>query len=121
MTAKAALIKALLDGRVLNVKNCFNTIGITNCSREIGRAIERDRSVTKNKNDSGFGVEVTRTDRNGVSRYGQPCVWTDYRLFSTERNRIGIQKMREYLAENMDEYRPKQKEKTIQQDIFSEL
>lgn len=86
MTAKAALAKALLDGRVLNVKNCFDTIGLTNCAREISRMIEKD-----------FGVQVSRTQRQGKSRYSQDVTWYDYRLNHTEYNKEGIAKMREYV------------------------
>lgn len=88
MTAKAALAKALLDGRVLNIKNCFALIGLTNCPREISRMIE-----------DGFGVEVSRTRMEGKSRYGQPVTWTDYRLNHTEYNKDGIEKMKKYVKE----------------------
>jgi hypothetical protein len=110
MTSKAALVKALLDGRVLNIKNGFTLLSITNIPREIGRSIERS-----------FNVKVSRTHREGKSRYGQPCVWIDYRLNRTEYNKEGIEKMKMYLSENMKEYRPEPKVKTIQQNIFSEL
>ncbi len=40
MTAKAALALALLEGRVLNVSNCFKEIGLSNIAREIPRMIE---------------------------------------------------------------------------------
>lgn len=90
MTAKAALAKALLDGRVLNVKNCFETIGLTNCAREISRMIEQP-----------FGVEVSRTNKDGKSRYGQPVVWVDYYLRKSEHNLPGIEKMKEYVEREM--------------------
>lgn len=86
MTAKAALAKALLDGRVINIKNCFETIGLTNAPREISRMIEQP-----------FGVEVSRTPREGKSRYGQSVTWYDYRLNRTDYNKEGIQKMIEYV------------------------
>lgn len=88
MTAKAALCKALLDGRVLNVKNCFTTIGLTNCAREIGRSVERP-----------FGVKVSRTPREGKSRYKQVVTWMDYRLNKTPYNQDGIKKMMEYIKQ----------------------
>lgn len=90
-TAKAALCKALLDGRVLNVKNVFTTIGLTNCAREIPRMIEKP-----------FGVVVSRTKREGKSKYGQPVTWVDYFLNTTEYNQEGIQKMREYVAKHKE-------------------
>lgn len=102
MTAKAALVKALLDGRTLNVKNCFNTIGLTNCSREISRLVVQP-----------FKVKIEKIPRTGTSRYGQPVMWCDYKLNKTPENKEAILKMREYLAENMGEYRPKEKESVV--------
>lgn len=86
MTAKAALIKALLGGEVLNIKNCFRLIGLTNCPREIGRSVERE-----------FGVMVSRTPMKGRTRYGQTCNWVNYRLNRTSYNSAGRKKMKEYV------------------------
>lgn len=86
MTAKAALCKALLDGKTLNVKNVFSMIGLTNCAREVSRMVEKP-----------FEVRVERIRREGRSRYGQAVCWYDYRLKETEENKIGIQLMREYV------------------------
>ena len=80
MTAKAALCKALLDGRILNVKNCFTLIGLTNCAREISRMVEQP-----------FNVIVSRTTMVGKSRYGQACTWVNYRLNFTDYNKAGIE------------------------------
>lgn len=112
MTAKCALAKALLDGRTLNVKNCFNTIGLTNCSREISRMIEQP-----------FKIKVDKTPREGTSRYGQRVTWYDYKLNKSLPDNIeGVARMRVYLSENMGEYRPKKKEpEVIKNDLFSEL
>lgn len=85
MTSKAALCMALLEGRVLNVKNCFTEIGLTNISREIPRLIEKP-----------FDVKVSRTPRTGQNRYGEPVSYMDYRLNKTEMNALGIAKMIEY-------------------------
>lgn len=88
MTAKAALCKALLDGKILNIKNCFSLIGLTNCPREVSRMVERP-----------FGVKVERIPREGTSRYGQPVVWVDYKLERTNENLEGIKKMTQYIKE----------------------
>lgn len=96
MTAKAALCKALLDGRTINVKNCFELIGLTNASREVGRMVEKD-----------FDVRVSRTPRKGKSRYGQAVNWVDYRLMPTEENKEGIRAMKEYVNEQLGKYAPK--------------
>ena len=100
MTAKAALAKALLEGKVLNIFNGFKLLGITNIPREIGRCIE-------DENRFGFGVIVSRTERKGTSQYGQHCEWTDYRLNFTEYNRPGIEKMKEYVRKEMSVSNPK--------------
>lgn len=89
MTAKAALCKALLDGNVLNVKNVFRTIGLTNCSREISRMVE-----------APFGVEVSRTHKKGKSRYGSEVTWVDYYLIKSDHNLPGIAKMEEYVEKH---------------------
>jgi hypothetical protein len=87
MTGKAALCTALLRGQVVNIKNGFELFGITNIPREIGRSVERE-----------FGVQVSRTQMEGKSRYGQPVVWVNYRLNRTEYNQEGIKKMIDYVA-----------------------
>ena len=107
MTAKCALIKSLLDGKVLNVMNCFTTIGLTNCSREISRMVEQV-----------FEVRIDRIPRKGVSKCGEPITWNDYKLNKTlPQNVEGVAKMREYLAEHIKEYRPKRN--FVQADLFS--
>ena len=107
MTAKAALAKALLDGRTLNVKNCFNTIGLTNCSREISRMIEKP-----------FGVIVSRVNRTGKSKYDQPVSWVDYHLNKTEYNKEGIQKMWDYIQSKFESPKAKEEIKSSTLTIF---
>ena len=107
MTAKVALIKSLLDGKVLNVMNCFTTIGLTNCAREVSRMVEQP-----------FEVRIDRIPRKGVSKCGEPITWNDYKLNKTlPQNVEGVAKMREYLAEHIKEYRPKSK--FVQATLFS--
>ena len=89
MTAKAALCKELLEGNVVNIKNCFKTTGLTNAPREISRMVEKP-----------FGVIVSRVHMVGKSKYGQPITWTNYRLNSIKFNQPGIKKMRQYVKEN---------------------
>ena len=89
MTAKAALALALLEGRVLNVSNCFKEIGLSNIGREIPRMIEIP-----------FGVTVSRVARTGKSRYGQAVSYTDYRLNRSEHNLKGIEEMKAYVLAN---------------------
>ena len=85
MTAKAALIKALLDGKILNIKNTFEEVGFTNAPREVGNLMRE------------FKVRVNKTNRKGFSRYGQPVRWVDYNLEKNDYNKDGIEKMLEYL------------------------
>jgi hypothetical protein len=112
MTAKAALALALLEGRVLNVKNCFNEIGLTNIAREIPRLIEKP-----------FGVQVSRTPKAGKSRFNQDVTWTDYRLNSSPFNADGITKMKEYVKSQLPAYAKTDKEAVIlkQQSLFLNL
>jgi hypothetical protein len=91
MNQKAAICDALLQGKVLNIKNGFHLFGVTNVPREIGRSVERS-----------FGVKVTRKQMDGKSRYGLPCVWVDYSLEATTENMEGIKKMIEYVKANRD-------------------
>lgn len=90
MTSKAALALALLEGRVLNVKNCFTEIGLTNISREIPRLIEKP-----------FDVNVSRTPRTSKNRYGEPVSYMDYRLNKTQMNALGRAKMIEYCKQQL--------------------
>lgn len=106
MNTKAALCQALLDERVLNIKNCFKLIGLTNCPREISRMIEQP-----------FGVMVSRTPMEGKTRYGNRCVWVNYKLNKTEYNLPGIEKMRQYVKENTDPAPPPPPNKT-QPELF---
>jgi hypothetical protein len=88
MTQKAAIAKSLLKGEVLSIMNGFRWFGCTNIPREIGRSIERE-----------FGVQVSRTQKDGMGRYEQPVSYFEYRLNRTEYNREGIKKMIAYVTE----------------------
>ena len=86
MNQKAALASALLKGRVVSVITCFKDFGITNCSREIGRSIERK-----------FGVDIDKKRIDTATRYGGACFYYEYRLMYTEENAPGIEKMKAYV------------------------
>lgn len=110
MNAKAALAMALLKGEVITIKTAFRDFGVTNAPREISRAIEKP-----------FNVVVSRTRKEGFSRYKIPCCWYEYRLNSSEHNLPGIAKMKEYCKEQMSAMPPRtEKEATIlrQTDLF---
>lgn len=111
MTSKAALAMALLEGRVLNVKNCFKEIGLTNIAREIPRLIE-----------DPFDVQVSRTPKEGKNRYDQPVKWVDYRLNKSDYNKEGIQKMKEYIKSEIGSIAscktPVELNRHVQQKLF---
>lgn len=88
MNATAAISKAFLAGKVLSIKTAFRDFGITNLPREVSRLIEKR-----------FDVQLTRVPRKGKTRYGVPARWFEYRLPNTEYNKDGIEKMRQYVAE----------------------
>lgn len=96
MTAKAALCIEFLKGSTLNIKNCVILTGLTNCPREVSRQIEKP-----------FGVKITRTQKEGKSRWGQPVVWFNYKLHYNQENMEGITKMREYVKEQLKSDPPK--------------
>lgn len=110
MNAKAALCLALLEGRVLNVSNCFKDVGFTNIAREIPRQIE-----------DAFGVLVTRTPKTGKNRYGTPVSYTDYRLNRTEYNLEGIKKMTQYIAEQMGGRSPRTAQEAKNHKILDQI
>lgn len=89
MNAKTALCMALLEGRVLNVGNCFREIGYTNIAREIPRTVEKK-----------FDVEVSKVPKTGKNRYGDPVSYVNYRLNDTEYNKVGIERMKQYIIDN---------------------
>jgi len=101
---------ALLEGRVLNVSNCFKEIGLSNIGREVPRMIE-----------APFGVVVSRLPRAGKSRYGQPVSYTDYRLNrDAPYNQDGIAKMKAYCEKHgAIRHPPRETHNYLQPDLFS--
>lgn len=97
-TAKAALAFELLQGNVINVRTLFNTVGLTNCAREVSRMIEIP-----------FSVVVSRTPKSETNKYGQSVSWVNYRLNKTDMNKEGIKKMWDYVDKNMEAVNPKTK------------
>lgn len=89
MTARVALCRFLLEGRVLSIANCFKEIGLSNPARELPRMVE-----------TPFEVEISRTPRTGTNRYGSPVSFTEYRLNITEYNKNGVEKMEKFVKDN---------------------
>ena len=110
MTAKAALCLALLEGRVLNVKNCFDTIGLTNLAREVPRMVEEP-----------FGVEVSRTPRAGKNRYGSPVSYVNFRLNRSNHNLPGIELMKSYVLEQAGNHSPRTAQEVKNKKILDQI
>jgi len=105
MTARAALIAHLLLGRKVSIKNCYFDFGLSNCSREIIRMVEKP-----------FNVVCDREHKKGVSRHGQQVVWVEYTLKRNFENSNGIAEMTKYLMEKGNN-RPKGK--VVGKELFS--
>ncbi len=90
MNATTALAIAFLEGRVLSIRSAFVEFGITNLPREASRSIEQK-----------FDVRLSRTRKEGKSRYGVPCYWFEYRLNNAPHNRPGRKKMRQYVFQEL--------------------
>lgn len=106
-TQIAAICHSLLQGEVLSIMTAFKQFNCTNLPREISRSVEQK-----------FGVQISRTKRNFVSTYGEPGFYYQYRLNrSAEYNQIGIEKMREYVTNNLGNKRDK-KESIQQTQLF---
>lgn len=104
MTQKAAIAKALLEGKVLSIMNGFSLFGCTNLPREISRSIEKE-----------FGVEVSRDKVNFKSKYNQAGIYYRYHLNRTEYNINGIIKMERYVEEQQPRKQIQPEQKTESQ------
>jgi len=91
MTQTAAIGAALLRGEVLSIMSGFKMFACSNLPREISRGIEQR-----------FGVEVSRTKRDFTSQYGQSGYYYEYRLNKTPYNKEGIEKLKVYVKEQLD-------------------
>jgi hypothetical protein len=88
MTRQQALATYLLTGKPVSIKNGYNYFGISNISREVIRLIEKP-----------FGVHLTRTKKEGKTKYGTHCIWLEYILLPTKLNAKGINAMKRMLKE----------------------
>ncbi len=109
MTQVAAICKALLDGHTLSIMTGFQMFSCTNLPRELSRSVEQK-----------FGVVISKDRVEFTSKYGQHGFYYRYRLNSSEHNKEGIQKMREYVAQQSNggkDFVPTPT-KFVQKDIF---
>lgn len=88
MTRQQALATYLLTGKPVSIKNGYNYFGISNISREVIRLIEKP-----------FGLQLTRTKKEGKTKYGTYCTWLEYILLPTKLNAKGINAMKRMLKE----------------------
>lgn len=111
MTQIAAICHSLLNGETLTIMSGFKKFFCTNLPRELSRSVEQK-----------FGVRIDKTPVKFTSTYGQSGIYFKYKLLKTPENKEGIEKIREYISENMKEYRPKEKPKPLQSqsDLFAE-
>jgi hypothetical protein len=107
---RAALTKALLDGKELSIMTAFEMIYCTNLPREISRAIM--------SHETGFGAVIKKTRVDFTSTYGHKGFYYTYKLERSEANKEAIRKMREYLA--LSDVKPINvvKPKYIEQTLF---
>lgn len=67
LTRKQALIKHLLSGGTLSIKNAYIDFGISNIAREVGRLIEKP-----------YNVVLERKKHTSKTKYGSDCYWFEY-------------------------------------------
>lgn len=87
MTRQQALISHLLQGGKLSIMSSYKLFGICHISREVRRLIEIP-----------FNVELTRTWKEGKTKYGSHCNWLEYTLTANKMNAKGIKEMRKALV-----------------------
>ena len=88
MTRQQALATYLLTGKPVSIKIAYTYFGISNISREVIRLIERP-----------FNVQLTRTKKEGKTKYGTYCNWYEYLLLPTKLNAKGIKAMKQMLKD----------------------
>ena len=89
MTRTQALAKYLLLGKPISIHKAYTYFGISNISREVIRLIERP-----------FGVTLTRTKKEGKTKYGSYCSWMEYSLMPNKLNAAGIKKLKKLILES---------------------
>lgn len=104
MTQKAAIGLALLKGEMLSIMNGFQLFHCTNIPREISRSIEQE-----------FGIRVSREKVPFRSKYGQQGFYFRYRLNFTDYNRKGIDKLKEYVKQQIAITKPARTQKELRE------
>lgn len=100
MTQIAAIAIRLIKGDVLDIGIGFRELHCSNLPRELSRGIEQK-----------FGVTISKTEKKFKSVYdGRPGYYFAYRLNKSEHNLPGIEKMKEYVREQLKRNPPKTSE-----------
>lgn len=112
---KAALVKAMLEGKEISAMNAFEMLLMTNAAREVNRSIIHP--------ETGFNAIVQKKRIDFTSTYGKKGFYFTYKLERSEANRQAIEKMKKYLSES--DLKPIEKEtKTLlyrEQSLFGEF
>lgn len=111
---RAALTKAMLDGKEISVMNAFSELLITNAAREVNRSIINP--------ETGFGAKVTKKRVDFTSTYGKRGYYFTYKLERSEANKEAIAKMKLYLSQSdlkPIDVKPDVKDNFIRKDFFS--
>lgn len=87
MTRTQALAKHLLAGKTVSIKTAYTLFGISNISREVVRLIEKP-----------FNVRLTRTKKEGKTKYGTYCQWYEYSLTANKMNQLGIKALKQAIS-----------------------
>lgn len=66
-TRQKEMIKHLINGGLLSIKNAFTNFGVSNISREVIRLIEQPAEVV-----------LRRKKMTAKTRYGSSCYWFVY-------------------------------------------
>ncbi len=92
MNKTAKLAQSFLNGEAISILTGFKRFFITNVPREAGRAIERK-----------FNVKLDRKQKEFKNKEGDSGYYFEYRLLHTPENLDGIEKMRSYVSEQINE------------------
>jgi len=87
MTRQQALATYLLSGKSLSIRNAYAYFGVSNVSREMIRMIEKP-----------FKLQLTRTWKEGKTKYGMPCKGVEYSLSNTKLNAAGIKALKQLVS-----------------------
>jgi hypothetical protein len=95
MTQWCDICISLLKGETMSIMTGFKDFLCTNIPRELSRGVEKK-----------FGVKVSREPVHFKSTYGRSGIYFRYRLNRTQYNAPGIEKMKAYIKEQLENEPP---------------